>query len=85
MDTGFCPYFNIPTKFHPLGNGYHRAYDQKSVDRIDSAKGYTLDNVVMCSWIANAMLSSFTATDIANIPDLALVAERFFTLLNPST
>ena len=26
-----------------------------SVDRIDSSKGYTQDNIVLCTWIVNKM------------------------------
>ena len=86
LDSGVCPYLGIPTKFYDFGRGTgNRPYDLKSLDRIDSAGGYTVDNVVICSWIANAMLSNFTARDISNIPDLKPIADRFFTLLNPST
>ena len=85
IDSDVCPYLRIPIKFHTTGRGSGKAcHDQKSLDRIDSSKGYTEENVVICSWMANNMLSCFSAKEMAQVPDLKPITDRFFTLLNPT-
>ena len=47
--NGVCSYTGIQMGFR-LGS-----FERLSLDRIDSNKGYTKDNVVWCCWIANNM------------------------------
>jgi len=63
IDTDVCPYLGMPIQW---GKGRGSAYDSsKSIDRIDSAKGYTEDNVIICSWRANSLLKNATADEMA--------------------
>ncbi len=47
----FCPYLGIEIS-HVTGLGKRRP-GSPSLDRIDSSKGYTKDNIIVCSWRAN--------------------------------
>lgn len=51
--NGKCYYINIPIKLHCDANKL--SDDLMTLDRIDPTKGYTQDNVVLSSWIANRM------------------------------
>ena len=50
-----CPYFHWPLSYGP-----GKTNQLASIDRIDSAKGYTRDNVQIVSYLANLMKSSAT-------------------------
>jgi hypothetical protein len=41
--------------------------DLISVDRIDSTKGYQLDNIVMCKWQVNQMKTDMTLEEFKSI------------------
>ncbi len=53
MQNGKCYYSHIELDLQ-RGNSDHSI----SIDRKDSSKGYTLDNVVLCSWAVNIMKSN---------------------------
>ena len=75
IDRDVCPYLGIPIAF---GTGRRKAVEgnSKSLDRIDSAKGYTKDNVIYCSWRANKILSD------ATLAEISLIAHNFRRILN---
>ena len=52
-----CPYLKEPFTYL-LGTGYHP--HNPSIDRIDSSKGYTQDNVQILSLLANSMKQAAT-------------------------
>ena len=81
VDSDVCPYLNIPIKKYARdkassGQTGCRHQDAKSLDRIDSSKGYVPGNIIVCSWRANRMLSDFTAEE------LLLAASSFYRILN---
>ena len=51
-----CPVFGYKLKF----GGGERESNSASIDRIDSAKGYTKDNVQIISYLANLMKNNAT-------------------------
>ena len=56
-----CPIFDIPLEYH-----YGKAEDNSpSVDRIDSNKGYTIDNIVIISNRANRLKSDATNKELS--------------------
>jgi hypothetical protein len=44
-----------------------RCHTNLSIDRIDSAKGYTKDNVQIVCYIANTMKSNMNMSELLNI------------------
>jgi hypothetical protein len=58
-----CPIFNIPLKF----NRGKIEDDSYSIDRIDSSKGYEIDNIIVISWKANRLKSNATLEEISKI------------------
>ena len=54
-----CPYFQWT-----LTHASNKARTLASLDRIDSAKGYTKDNVQIVSYLANMMKSNATAQEL---------------------
>jgi len=74
IDRDVCPYLCIPIKWG-AGAGL-RSANSKSLDRIDSGKGYTKDNVIICSWRANNLLSD------GSIAELSLLVHNFRRILN---
>ena len=76
IDRDVCPYLEIPIVWN-MGKRVGRAADNsKSIDRIDSSKGYTKDNVIVCSMRANQILSNST------LPEISLIAHNFRRILN---
>ncbi len=76
-----CPYLNIPIRRYCVTPGVGRGKrqpkdDSISLDRIDSSKGYTPDNIIVCSWRANNLLSNATADE------MALLTINFHRILN---
>ena len=67
-DVDICPYLGIPIFWHPSKpravTGYIRKADSKSIDRIDSTKGYTIDNIIIVSWRANALKKDATYEEL---------------------
>lgn len=51
---GICPYSGCKMSFDL------HSYERLSLDRKDSNKGYTKDNVIWCCWIANNMKQDMT-------------------------
>ena len=75
IDRDICPYLEIPIIW-TRGTGVGRAAgNSKSVDRIDSAKGYTKDNIIICSWRANELLKD------GSLPELTLLVHNFRRIL----
>nr|BAR25533.1 hypothetical protein [uncultured Mediterranean phage uvMED] len=77
IDRDTCPYLNVPISFglDHIQKGEAHPY-AKSLDRIDSSKGYIKGNVVFCSMRANMILSNATAEEMLQI------TSNFFKLLN---
>jgi len=76
IDTNLCPYLDIPIYWNISNSTDGRASDNsKSIDRIDSAKGYVKGNVVVCSWRANSILKN------ATLPEMELIARNFRRIL----
>lgn len=60
-----CPVFGFDLGWQNWGsNGGVASYDSPSLDRIDSNKGYTKDNVQWVSWKANHIKNNSTADDL---------------------
>ena len=58
-----CPVLGIPLYFHR-----HQVQDDSiSFDRIDSSKGYSLDNVIIISYRANKLKSNATLDEMKRI------------------
>ena len=73
IDLDRCPYLEIPMEWT---HGQKRQQPfSKSLDRIDSAKGYTQDNVIICSWRANELLKD------GSLPELTLLVHNFRRIL----
>jgi len=58
-----CPIFGMPLKFNR--NGVQD--DSFSFDRIDSSKGYSIDNLVIISWKANRLKSNASLEELNTI------------------
>jgi hypothetical protein len=58
-----CPILNIPLR---VERG-QQTDNSISIDRIDSSKGYTIDNIVIISWKANRLKSNATLTEMKQI------------------
>lgn len=60
-----CPVLGMPLKFNrgrPQDNSY-------SIDRIDSSRGYTIDNIIVVSWRANKLKNSSTTTELHKLSE----------------
>jgi hypothetical protein len=58
-----CPILGIPLRFN-RGGQQDNSY---SFDRIDSTKGYEIDNVIIVSWKANRLKSNATKEELKAI------------------
>ena len=68
-----CPVFNTPMI---RGEGA-KTQDSPSLDRIDSSKGYTKDNVWVISWRANEMKNRYTYEELsALVKALGTIIDR---------
>lgn len=63
-----CPYLGVPLQQHAFRSSYRG--DVASLDRIDSTKGYTPDNIEVISNLANSMKNG------ASIEQLLLFAKE---------
>ena len=70
----FCPYLGLEIS-HEIGTGKRRP-GSPSLDRIDSSKGYTKDNIIVCSWRANSLLKD------GSLAELKLLTHNFERILN---
>lgn len=58
-----CPILGIPLRYNK-----GRAQDDSiSIDRIDSKRGYEIDNIVVISWRANRLKNNATTKEIEEI------------------
>lgn len=60
-----CPILNIPLTFN-RGQAQDNSY---SIDRIDSSKGYTIDNIVVISLKANKLKNNATSNELKQIAE----------------
>ena len=80
IDRDVCPYLEIPIFWRKgFSTSNVRMADSKSIDRIDSAKGYVKGNIIVCSMRANMILSNATAAE------MALITVNFHRILNDIT
>jgi len=65
--TDICPILGIPMQWNAgLGNG-KRNQNAKSLDRIDSSRGYIKGNVQIISWKANDLKSNATLEELIKL------------------
>lgn len=66
-----CPYLDIPIK--PDSGSKH---DSPSLDRIVPEKGYTKGNIVVCSWVGNAIKGAWSSEQLNASPVLQEFNDR---------
>lgn len=64
IDTDICPYLKIPIEW-TKNRGKRQQNHSKSLDRIDSSRGYVEGNVIICSWRANSLLKDGTLSELS--------------------
>lgn len=65
-----CPILGIKLNYDGTGvEGYTRADNSPSIDRIDSDIGYTANNIAVISWRANRIKNNGTADEHKKIAD----------------
>lgn len=62
----FCPVFGF--RLEPSTTS-QRADTSASLDRIDNNKGYTKDNIIVVSWLANRLKSNATVDQLRAVAD----------------
>jgi len=67
-----CPILGMPLHFN-RGKVEDNSY---SVDRMDSTKGYTVDNIIIVSYRANRLKSDATLEELKNITDFYSLLEE---------
>lgn len=73
---GLCYYTKLPLNLIFASKPERRTtFDQLSIDRIDSNKGYTLDNIVLCCLAINMMKNEFDLKELTIM--LEAVCENF--------
>jgi hypothetical protein len=60
-----CPVLGIPLRFN-RGKAEDNSY---SIDRIDSTKGYSIDNIIVISWKANKLKSTASMDELKRLND----------------
>ena len=60
-----CPILGIPLKY----NRGKQDDDSYSIDRLDSTKGYEVDNIVVISWKANRLKSNASQDELQKIAE----------------
>lgn len=58
-----CPILGIPLRY----NKGQAQDDSISIDRIDSSRGYEIDNIVVISWRANRLKNNATSEELEKI------------------
>ncbi len=58
-----CPILGIPLHY----NRGQAKDDSYSIDRIDSSKGYVIDNIIVVSWKVNRLKGNSTIAELAAI------------------
>lgn len=65
-----CPIFDIPLNYDGCeGSGWTRSDNSPSLDRIDSNKDYTVDNIQIISWRANRIKNDSTPEELRKLAD----------------
>jgi hypothetical protein len=59
-----CPILGIPIRFNR-----EQRDDSISIDRIDSDRGYEIDNIIVISWRANRLKSDASLNDMQRITE----------------
>jgi hypothetical protein len=67
LDRDICPYLETPIYWTKGQGNRAQSNDSKSLDRIDSAKGYVKGNLIICSDRANRILGNATAEEMETI------------------
>jgi hypothetical protein len=75
IDRDICPYLEIPIHWGG-GGGRANKDDYKSIDRVDSAKGYAKGNLIICSLRANKILSN------ATVEEMEIITRNFKRIFN---
>lgn len=60
-----CPILGIPLRYN-VGKAQE---DSASIDRIDSSKGYSPENIIVISWKANRLKNNGSTEDLKKISD----------------
>jgi hypothetical protein len=60
---GKCFWFNIDMSLDKVSKRYSRNPLKVTIDRLDNSKGYTRDNIVLCSYAANCGRANCTVKD----------------------
>ena len=68
-----CPVLQIPWEWEAVEGGNP---NKPSIDRVDSSKGYTKDNVVIVSWRVNDLKAD------ASLKELELIHEYYKSIAN---
>ena len=78
VDSDTCPYLQIPMFRRVQVSGKKPCHhnNSKSLDRIDSARGYVPGNIIVCSWRANSLLRD------GSLSELKLLIHNFERILN---
>ncbi len=58
-----CPILGIPIRY----NKGKAQDDSISIDRIDSSKGYEIENIIVISWKANRLKNNATSEELQKI------------------
>lgn len=65
-----CPIFGLTLNYDGVENpGWTRTDNSPSIDRIDSDKGYTIDNIQIISWRANRIKNDSTPEELRKLSD----------------
>jgi hypothetical protein len=59
-----CPILNIPLSVNNI-----QSDNSYSIDRIDSSKGYEIDNIIVISWKANRLKNNATDEELQKIAE----------------
>lgn len=62
-----CPYLGITLEYKIQSSRGHKTDNAATVDRVDSTKGYTVDNIVVCSWRANYLKANGTLEEFQRL------------------
>ena len=62
-----CPVLGIDLQYSDIGSKKYQTDNSPSLDRIDPKKGYTKDNVVIMSNLANRIKTDATADQIEKV------------------
>lgn len=71
-----CFYTDLPLKIYKKGENSKIAFDTLSVDRVDSFKGYTKDNIVLCLNSINMLKADHCLDDIKMIMKAIMIKEN---------